>query len=111
MMHQLGRSSAAPCRRRILRRGRVEVEDTFNVNSKSAGEQACDMFLAGKFEEVCPCCRERMPGLVRVPSMTRYHWDGVGEDPNADFWACFLCAEQYIENMKERWAEYHAGCL
>jgi hypothetical protein len=45
------------------------------------------------------------------PSRTQYHWDGEGEDPNADVPLCPPCAEEHRAYWNERWEEYYGGLL
>ena len=57
----------------------------------------------------CVGCRgESGDTDVRLePSMTQYHWDGKGENPNAPSLLCRPCAEEYREHWTEMWTEYH----
>lgn len=58
----------------------------------------------------CESCGEGGE-IQRQKAMTRYFWDGTGEDPNADLYFCSACAEDYTSYWKERWQEYFGGLL
>lgn len=49
--------------------------------------------------------------LWSTPAMTRYHWDGTGDDPNAPKHLCPECSEEHIEHWTAMWREYHGGLL
>lgn len=57
---------------------------------------------------ICPGC-DQAAELIETPAMTCYEWDGEGEDPNASFFACKDCSEEYIENMQDLWDDYYRG--
>lgn len=63
-----------------------------------------------KVYSTCPRCERRML-LRRVPSMTRYEWDGQGDNPNADWFLCEECSDDYTQFMIEQWQEYYNGIL
>lgn len=43
------------------------------------------------------------------PCMTAYHWDGTGDNPNADPVLCVDCHHEYVVYWQERWDEYYSG--
>lgn len=44
-------------------------------------------------------------------AMTAYHWDGTGDNPNADVVLCDECWEDYRSYWQERWDEYYSMVL
>lgn len=57
-----------------------------------------------------PCDAEG-PGVELESSRTFYHWDGTGEDPNADVPLCRDCARMHHEYWDEMWSEYYRGIM
>ncbi|AXQ68325.1 hypothetical protein HOT99_gp292 [Caulobacter phage CcrBL10] len=49
--------------------------------------------------------------LDMVGSMTCYHWDGKGEDPNRDRRYCPPCTEEHITYWEGMWRDYYGGRL
>jgi hypothetical protein len=49
--------------------------------------------------------------MEMVDSMTCYHWDGKGEDPNRHRRYCPLCKETHIEYWEGMWRDYYGGRL
>ncbi|ARB13657.1 hypothetical protein Ccr2_gp127c [Caulobacter phage Ccr2] len=49
--------------------------------------------------------------LGMVGSMTCYHWDGKGEDPNRDRRYCPDCTEKHIDYWEGMWRDYYGGRL
>lgn len=60
---------------------------------------------AATINGVCKWC-DRQTQLVLTASMTCYHWEGEGEDPNAPFYACESCGDEYTQMMNDQWHEY-----
>ena len=58
----------------------------------------------------CLCCGI-VDGVFLESSRTAYHWDGVGQNPNADIPLCRDCAVDHHEHWDFMWAEYYAGLL
>ncbi len=56
----------------------------------------------------CEHC-DMIKSLSSVPSMTMYHWNGEGEDPNRDQFLCKECEEEHRAYWSERWAEYRSS--
>jgi len=52
----------------------------------------------------CENCRTK-PART-IPALTRYPWDGTGEDPNRPLDLCFRCSRDYVEHWKNMWGEY-----
>lgn len=50
-------------------------------------------------------------GVEMRSSMTAYHWDGTGEDPNRPWPGCERCGEDYFRDMQAQWDEWRAGLL
>jgi hypothetical protein len=46
-----------------------------------------------------------------IPSMTAYHWDGSGPDPNRPLRLCPECADEHVDHMEWLWAEHYRGLL
>lgn len=51
------------------------------------------------------------PVLWQTPAMTRYVWDGTGEDPNRAQSLCVRCSSSYRSDWAERWREYYGSVL
>ena len=49
--------------------------------------------------------------LWATPSMTRYDWNGEGDDPNAPKMLCPECSDEHMEHWTAMWKEYHGGLL
>ncbi|AFU87649.1 hypothetical protein CcrKarma_gp132 [Caulobacter virus Karma] len=49
--------------------------------------------------------------LGMVSSMTCYHWDGKGEDPNRDRRLCPDCTDYHIDYWEGMWRDYYGGRL
>lgn len=64
-------------------------------------------------DKVCAACSGQSGDRDVRPrsSMTAYHWDGKGPDPNADILLCEPCAEHYFEMMNEMWNECRSGLM
>lgn len=43
------------------------------------------------------------------PSRTQYHWNGIGENPNADKRLCRTCAASHHKYWDEMWREYYSS--
>lgn len=59
----------------------------------------------------CLGCDVESDEVQPRPSMTAYHWNGEGENPNADVPLCDVCAEEHREYWRDMWDSYYAGCL
>lgn len=56
-----------------------------------------------EYKDMCEC-----KGEVKLRhAMTAYHWDGTGEDPNRDFYACDDHYEMYREYWQGMWDDYY----
>ena len=44
-------------------------------------------------------------------SMTCYHWDGKGGDPNRDVALCAECEKGYAEFWDDMWQEYYSSVM
>ena len=66
------------------------------------GEDVC--------EDICEDCGSK-EDVYWQPSLTRYYWDGWGENPNRPMKLCNSCAEEYKSYWKEMWSEYYANCM
>jgi len=54
----------------------------------------------------CPCCGEWVETLARRRLNTAY-----ADEPSNWLWSCALCYLEAVEHYRERWDEYHIGCL
>lgn len=59
----------------------------------------------------CECCQLDRPDVKARSAMTAYHWDGTGENPNADVVLCDPCWESYRAYWQEMWDNYYSGLL
>ena len=68
-------------------------------------------YINGKDITLCSMCQYefgRSPRIAyRHSSRTRYDWDGIGEDPNADVWLCDDCADAHHAHWDEQQREYY----
>ena len=56
------------------------------------------------------CLRcETEEGVEMRPSYTAYHWDGKGEDPNADVSLCEECFKEHYDYWNEMWSYARGG--
>lgn len=59
----------------------------------------------------CEHCQEEHESVQPRSAMTSYHWNGTGDNPNADVVLCDLCWGDYRDYWQERWDDYYSGCL
>lgn len=60
---------------------------------------------------ICERCNTDTDLIIEVPSMSRYQWDGVGENPNRDPKLCIYCANKYVTYWEERLMDYYWSVL
>lgn len=58
------------------------------------------------YRSLCEQCG-KVEGEAR-PSMTAYHWNGKGENPNRDVWLCTICSIEYCDVMESHWNDYYS---
>lgn len=60
--------------------------------------------------EALRCLRcDTAEGVEMRPSYTAYHWNGEGENPNADVPLCSDCFEEHREYWNEMWSYARGG--
>jgi hypothetical protein len=59
-------------------------------------------------KQACSHCGSKI-GVEKESSRTMYHWDGKGQDPNADILFCRPCASFHHDYWDEMWNEYYSG--
>lgn len=47
--------------------------------------------------------------LTVTSSMSAYHWNGEGLDPNRNRLYCEPCSLDYVDYMTEKWREYYSS--
>ena len=55
----------------------------------------------------CDHCKKHY-GVRHQPSMTMYHWDGTGKNPNEAGWLCTDCRFQYEQFWQSNWDDYNS---
>lgn len=60
------------------------------------------------WNHACEHCGDADGTVTAVDSMTSYHWEGEGEDPNRDRQLCSKCAEEHVEWWTDQWEEYRS---
>lgn len=58
---------------------------------------------------LCQHCSKKP--AYNYPSMTAYHWNGEGDDPNKDLTLCKECGTEHTENMQEQRDDYYGDKL
>ena len=59
----------------------------------------------------CEYCIRDVAMIIETPAMTRYAWDGEGENPNRDKFLCITCAHEHQEYWDMMWADYYSSIL
>ena len=57
----------------------------------------------------CDDCGYTTDSVKHRESMTAYHWDGTGDDPNDPGNLCDVCYEDYCEHWRAMWDEYRSS--
>lgn len=93
------------------------AEQTVYIDpEKFVGETVFERAILGEEAPVRECmyCKINSNLILDCPRMTSYQTDlpyDHPENPNADLQLCPDCAQQHLEEMNDRWAEYYSGLL